>query len=142
MIPCRVRTDGRLLYVRLRCRYSASPVGYDFKLIRDCTNPQNCIYTIYTDETLEYNQSIMDAISALRTSGVPRSEWPAEVSEKAGKERVNSAGEVGIEGSRKEVRKEVLKGLDPSLRAFLEYVSPSSVVPLLGVVRNSALPWG
>jgi hypothetical protein len=138
MIPCRVRTDGRLLYVRLRCRYSASPVCYDFKLIRGCTNPQNCIYTIYTDETLEYNQSIMDAISALRTFGVPQSEWPAEVREKAGKERVNGAGEVGIEGSREEVRKEVLKGLDPSLRAFLEYVSPSSVVPLLGVVGNSA----
>jgi hypothetical protein len=100
------------------------------------TMPQNCIYTIYTDETLEYNQSIMDAISALGTSGVPRSEWPAEVREKAGKERVNGAGEVGIEGSREEVRKEVLKGLDPSLRAFLEYVSPSSVVPLFGVVKT------
>lgn len=65
----------------------------------------------------------MDAISALSNSGAPRSEWPAEVRDKAGKERLNSDGRLAVEGSREEVRKEVLKGLDPSLRAFLEYVS-------------------
>ncbi|KAI5449573.1 hypothetical protein NCC49_004566 [Naganishia albida] len=95
----------------------------------------NCVYTLYADDLLAYNEALTNAISSLLASHVPRSEWPEEVREfsKKGSSKGDDAAAAAFGSSRKdigpekvekvtreEIMRDVLVDVDPALRAFLE----------------------
>ncbi|KAJ9109985.1 hypothetical protein QFC20_003185 [Naganishia adeliensis] len=91
----------------------------------------NCVYTVYADDLLAYNESLTNAISALLNSAIPRSEWPEEVVQfyKKGAKRDDAAAfgsarksgdEVVEKVTREEIMRDVLVDVDPALRAFLD----------------------
>lgn len=137
-----------MLHVGLRRKSSSLPLffpSYTFPpraLTSFFLSPrQNCVYTLYADDLLAYNESLSTALSALRSSGTPPSTWPEEIrafAEKGkvkggdaaafGGRRTNRSG-VGADGdgngeggkvTREEIMRDVLVDVDPALRAFLE----------------------
>ncbi|KAJ9124661.1 hypothetical protein QFC24_003028 [Naganishia onofrii] len=93
----------------------------------------NCVYTLYADDLLAYNESLANALTALRTSGTPQSSWPADIRAFAEKGRAVGDDSAAAFGSsrrdvvdeaekmtREEIMRDVLEDVDPALRAFLE----------------------
>ncbi|KAJ9099296.1 hypothetical protein QFC21_004177 [Naganishia friedmannii] len=93
----------------------------------------NCVYTLYADDLLAFNESLANALTALRTSGTPPSTWPAEICAFAEKGRAagddsaaafgsprRAPGEQAEMVTREEIMRDVLEDVDPALRAFLE----------------------
>lgn len=125
-----------MLHVRLRREYSvASPMIDAFRdqpsnrqTVND-TSPfpasQNCVYTLYADEVLLYNETLAEARSALEQAGVPSREWPAEIAgvQKSRNESVKGdspdRGQSAEEATEQKMQ-EVMQDVDPSLKAFLE----------------------
>jgi hypothetical protein len=86
---------------------------------------QNCVYTIYTDEVLEYNDALALASETLRSNSVPLSTWPEELrprrksGSKIDNEEADADGVIKRK-TKEEIKREAMEDLDPSLRAFLE----------------------
>jgi hypothetical protein len=72
----------------------------------------HCVYTIYADEMEEYTEALKEAKTALEARHTPISEWPIAVANIA----------TGKDGAGEELRRQkedTMKGVDPSLAAFL-----------------------
>lgn len=74
----------------------------------------HCVYDLYATSLAEYATALASARSALEAKRVPRAEWPGALLQGG---RSDQGGEV--EGV-KEDMVDVLEGMDPGMRAFLE----------------------
>ncbi|GHJ90279.1 hypothetical protein NliqN6_6681 [Naganishia liquefaciens] len=102
------------------------PPGSDECCMSGCVN---CVYTLYADDLLAYNESISHALSALRAFNIPKTEWPTEVRAFADKGQTGDASAAAFGSKREEkagtvtretIMRDVLEDVDPALRAFLE----------------------
>lgn len=93
--------------------------------------PQNCVYTIYSDEVIEYNDALACAAQALKKNTVPLSKWPPEVRAVEQAKVKQSSDDGGGDGdasgaerkSKDQIKEQVMDNdMDPSLKAFLQQV--------------------
>ena len=83
------------------------------------------MYTIYTDEVLEYNDALALASETLRSNAIPISTWPKELRPKRKSGSTVDDAEADADGiikrkTKEEIKREAMEDLDPSLKAFLE----------------------
>ena len=78
------------------------------RLTSDCcmSGCVHCVYTIYADDQQEYDDALNKALAAVKSAGIPKSEWPVEVAERD-------------DGGGTDVVKKTVQDVDPTLSAFL-----------------------
>lgn len=113
-----------MLHVRLCCKRLSKRAGNIKDLIPNRLSPRhakNCVYNVYADDTLAYNEALSSALSALESTRVPRLQWPATILALDRKSRPKSLGESSnAQDATDEDVTDVMDSMDPGLKAFLE----------------------
>jgi hypothetical protein len=113
-----------MLHVRLCCKRLSKRAENIKDLIPNRLSPRhakNCVYNVYADDTLAYNEGLSSALSALESALVPRLQWPAPILALDRKSRPKSGGESSnAQDATDEDVTDVMDSMDPGLKAFLE----------------------
>jgi hypothetical protein len=129
----------RMLHVRLRREFGLTDHSRKHpQPPHGRSRSQNCVYNIYADDVLHYNESLAHARSALEMSKVPRHRWPKQVAAIAHRHDHGQDGKGDADVAASSAREQVddlLADMDPGLRAFLQWVTLS---PLLFLCKWQA----